>query len=369
MTAPGITPRAMELLGTLQDAWTWWRGEIAALLPDNVRRQLASGASVVVIDFGAETVSLRRFADGDERDITQLPRAGLDAGALRAALAPELAKPWFLRDCFVLRLPERVALTRNLSLPLAARRNIASLLEIELDRQSPLDRSEIYHDYRILRIDRQARRIDLVWRIVRRASVVTALELCRQAGIELAGVIFAGDEAAFDGGNFPVTPRASLLLRVREHLVTGMLVLILALLVAVIAGAYLRNQSAADAFSVRVNEARVAAHASLRLQHEIDASQKRSALLLAERRGLTTTRILAETTRVLPAGSWLTDFAYRNGEVHIHGYSNAASSLIALFDASPFFTSAEFQAPLVQAQDPGQEQFDLVFKIRKGARS
>jgi len=268
----------------------------------------------------------------------------------------------------VLRLPDRAALARTLSLPLAARRNIASLLEIELDRQSPLDRNEIYHDYRILRTDRQAKRIDVVWRIVRRASVAPALEMCRKAGIELAGVGFAGDQTRPDGGNFPVISRAALLLHVRERLIAGMIVLIVALLVAVTAGAYLRNAAAADAFSLGVSEARLAAHTSLRLQHEIDASQKRSALLLAERSRLTATRVLAETTRVLPAGSWLTNFTYRGGEVHLRGFSNAASSLIALFDASPLFTAAEFQAPLVQAQNPQQEQFDLVFKIRKGAR-
>ncbi len=358
----------MELLDTFHDAWKWWQGEIAALLPESVRRQFTSGVSVTVIDFGAETVRLQRFTNGGEMDLADLPRANLDAATLHAALAPEFAKPWFLRDSFVLRLPGRVALARNLSLPLAARRNIAGLLALELDRQSPLDRAEIYHDYRVLGIDRQARRVDVVWRIVRRASVAPALELCRKAGIELAGVIFDGDETTSDGGNFPVAPRASYLLRVREHLIAGMLVIIVALLVAITAGAYLRNQSAADAFSSRVDKARLAAHASLRLQHEIDASQKRSALLLSERHHLTTTRILAETTRVLPAGSWLTDFAVRGDEVHLQGYSNAASSLIALFDASPLFTSTEFQAPLVQAQNPDQERFDLAFKVRKGAR-
>lgn len=368
MTSPGITSRAAEVLDSLHDAWSWWRSEIVALLPDGVRRLLKSGTSVVVIDFGAEAVYLHRVADGTETLIAQLPRADLDAADLGAALAPEFAKPWFLRGSFVLRLPDKVALTRNLSLPLAARRNIASLLAIELDRQSPLDRAEIYHDYRVLGIDRQARRVDIVWRIVRRASVAPALELCRKAGIELAGVTFEGDQATPDGGNFPIARRALLLFRMRERLIAGMLVFIVALLVAVTAGAYLRNQSAADAFSGRVDEARVAAHASLHLQHEIDASQKRSALLLSERRHLTITRILAETTRVLPTGSWLTDFSSRDDEVHIQGYSNAASSLIALFDASPLFTSAEFRAPLVQAENPGQEQFDLVFKIRKGAR-
>jgi general secretion pathway protein L len=287
---------------------------------------------------------------------------------LRAALSDRLSQSWSLRDSFALRLPDATALRRDLPLPLAAQGNIASLLDLELERQSPLDRSEIYHDYRVLRIDRQARRIDVVWRMVRRESIAPALEICREAGIDLAVIAFIGDEMPADGGNFPVEARAALLLRLRRWLVRGLLMLILALLVAVAAGVYSRNQAAAGEFSARLDEARSAARPSLHLRHEIDAARTRSALLLKEKRRLSVTRMLAETTRLLPNGSYLTDFSYRDGEVRIRGYSNAASSLIGLFDASPLFSAAEFRAPLVQAQGPDQEQFDLAYKIRKGAR-
>jgi general secretion pathway protein L len=366
MSAKGTTSRAWLIAA--QTGWQRWRAEIAALIPAGLRDRLTSGGAVVAIDLEDNAVILRRFADGDVTEIARLPSAAFDAAHLRAALSPYLARPWFLRDSFALRLPDASALKRNLSLPLAARRNIASLLDIELERQSPVDQGEIYHDYRIARTDRPAGRIDIVWRMVRRKSVTPALEICRQAGIDLAVIAFTGDAAPSNGGNFPVEPRAALLLRLRHWLVRGLLLLILALLIAVAAGVYTRNQQALDDFSLRVDQARIAARASLQLQHEIDAARQRTALLLREKQGLSVTRLLAETTRLLPAGSWITGFSYQDGEVRLQGYSNAASSLIALFDASPLFTSAEFRAPLVQGQSPGQEQFDLALKIRKGAR-
>ncbi len=366
MSANGMKSRTA--LTALQAAWQQWRGEIAALVPAGLRSRLTGGVSIVAIDLDGDAVTVRRFSDDGVSEIARLARAEFDAAHLRRVLAPYLSKPWFLRDSFALRLPDAAALRRNLSLPLAARRNIASLLDIELERQSPVDRDEIYHDYRILRIDRTAGRIDLVWRMVRRKSVAPALEICRQAGVDLAVIAFTGDEAPADGGNFPVESGAALLLRLRHWLVRGLLMLILALVVALAAGAYSRNQQALDAFTVRVDQARLAARASLQLQHEIDAARQRTALLLREKQGLTVTRLLAETTRLLPSGSWITGFSYQDGEVHLQGYSNAASSLIALFDASPLFTAAEFRAPLVQGQSPGTEQFDLALKIRKGAR-
>ncbi len=348
------------------DWWRWWRDGLATALPDAARIGLEAGAAIVTIDLEDDGVVLRRFADGRASEIGRLPKAAFDAPALRAALAAQLARPRLLRDSFVLRLADRLALTRELSLPIAARRNIGSLLEIELERQSPVDRSEIYHDYRITKAG--AGRIDVVWRIVRRKSLAQALDICRQAGVDLAAVAFASDETLADGSDFPVDTGASLLLRLRRWIVRGLIALILVLLVAIAAGTYARSQDAAEAFAARVDQLRIAARGSLELEHAIAAAHSREALVLGEKQRPTITRLLAETTRVLPDGSWLTDFAYRDGDVRIQGYSNAASALIALFDASPLFTAAEFRAPLVQARSPGLQQFDLAFKLRPGAR-
>lgn len=365
MSAQGLSSRAAGLVESLQSAWHWWIGELALLVPQNIRDRLDSGVAIIAIDLETDAVTLRRFAGGTVSEIARLPRAGFDAASLRAALAPYLSRR--LRDSFALRLPDASALARSLSLPLAARRNIASMLDIELERQSPIDRAEIYHDYRILRIDRAAGRIDIVWRLVRRRGVDPALAICREAGIDLAVIAFIGDETPPDGGNFPVVPRAARLLRLRRQAVRGLLLAILLLLGAVTAGVYARNQDAADEFHARVDAARLMARPSLRLEHQIAGVRQRAQLLLAERQRPIVASLLAETTRILPDGSWLTDFTYRDGEVRIQGYSNAAPSLIALFDASPLFASAQFRAPLTQAQNREQEQFDLSFKLRKGA--
>lgn len=355
-------------LAAVQSAWHWWRDGIAALLPQSMRGRLAGDTPIVAIDMGGDAVRVRRFAKGRVAAIAEMPRTEFGAVRLRTALSNALAKPWFLKDSFALRLPLEAALTRTLSLPFAARRNIASLLDIELDRQSPLDRSEIYHDYRILNSDPRSGRIDIVWRIVRRSSVAPALDICRQAGVALAVVAFIDDDAPPDGGNFPVDARAAALLRLRRWLVPALAMLVLILCVAVTMGAYSRNQDALDAYTARVDQMRLAARGALHLEHEIAATRAHTAFLLREKRRPTVTQILAETTRRLPDSSWITDFAYHDGEVRVRGSSNVASSLLALFDASDLFTAAQFGAPLTQSQDPTQEKFDLTFDVRAGGR-
>jgi general secretion pathway protein L len=368
MSAPGLKSRLFELRARLHAGWRWWRDEMLALLPAGLRDALAPNDPVIAIDLQTDIVIIRRFADGGEREIARLPRASFDAASLRAVLAPALAKPWFLRDAFALRLADTMGLWRNLALPLAARRNVANVLELELERQSPLDRDEVYHDYKILTVDRQAGRIALVWRIARRKPVDAVLEICRQAGIELAVIAFVGDDRPPDGGNFPVAARASALMRLRRWLIPALAMLVLALSVAVLAGAYSRNQQAADALAARVDQARGAARVSLHLQHDIVAARQHAVFLLRQKQSLTVATLLADTTAILPDGSWLTELEYRDGEVRIAGLSNSAAALIALFDASPLFTDAQFRAPLVQAPGAGLERFDMSFKIRKGAR-
>ncbi len=368
MSAEGIRPRLSQWFANLSANWRWWRGAVASALPEGLRDQFAGGASVISIDLEDQTVVLRRFAGGSVTEIARLPRATFNAATLHAALSPYNSRNWFSRDSFALRLPNAAALKRDIALPLAAHGNIGNLLYIELERQSPVDRSLVYHDYSIQRIDRRDGRMDILWRIIRRDTVTEPLEICRQAGISIAVIAFVGDERPADGGNLPVDQGAAWSLWLRRRMAVGLLLLIVLLVAAIAFGAYARNQEATQAFSVRVDIARIAARASLHLEHEIAATRDRAVWFVREKQTMSVSRVLAETTRILPQGTWLTNFSWRNGEVHIQGVSDKASSLIALIDASPFFTGAEFGAPLVQAQGPERDRFDLTFKIRKGVR-
>jgi general secretion pathway protein L len=368
MSAQGLRDRWAEARATLHAGWRWWAGEIAAMMPDRLRGALSPGDPVIAIDVEDKDTIVRRFADRGEQEIARLKRADFTPEKLRAVLHPYLSKAWFLRDSFALRIGDSTALWRNLSLPLAARRNIASLLNHELERQSPIDRGAVYHDYKIVGVDRAAGRLDLVWRIVRRNPVDAALETCRQAGVAIAVVAFIGDEMPPDGGNFPVDARASALMRLRKWLVPALMALVLVLAAAALSLAYSREQLAADALAAQVDQARVDARITAHLRRDIDGAQQFTAFLVGQKKSVMTSSLLAETTRLLPDGSWLTDLDYRDGEVRIQGLSNSAASLIAIFDASPLFTDAEFRSPLTQAQGPGLERFDLSFKIRNGAR-
>ncbi|HEY1707119.1 MAG TPA: PilN domain-containing protein [Rhizomicrobium sp.] len=366
MSDVGLKSRWLGLRALVHAGWQWWREQILAEVPDGIRSVLIPDDPVIAIELRDDAVVIRRIDGGRSSEIAELPRTPLDAAALHDTLAPFLARPWFLRESFALHFPETFALWKTVSLPLAARRNVHDVLDLEIDRQSPLGRDEVYFDYTVIRTDWQTALIEVRWRIARRKAVDETVEICRKAGISLAGIGFAGDEAPADGTTFPIEPRASALLRLRRWLTPGLAMLVVLLAIAVTADAYSRNRQAADMLASTVEQTRVQARGSAQLQRRIADARQQAIFLVRQKQNVMITRLLAEVTRILPKGSWLTELQYRDGEVRVVGLSNSAASLIAAFDASPLFSDAQFRAPLVQSQD-GADQFDLSFKLRQRA--
>ena len=355
-----------EIRYGLGSAWRWWTGELATCVPTGLRRLFADNNPVVAIDLGEGEVMLRRFADGGETTLARIPRSGFNAETLKQALASQLSGPKLLRDVFALRIPDDMALERHLQIPASAQRKLAAVLGYEIERQSPVDEKDVYYDYHAQRSG--AKELDVTLRIVRRAPVDEAVAMCRAAGIELAAVAFTSDAAPAEGGTFPIDAPAKRLMTMRRRLVPALLALIALLLIGVLAGYYLRNEAAAEELSGRVAIAQSQSSGIVALRREIEGTRARATLLAQRKHGEMLIGLIAEVTRVLPSQSWLTELQVRDGEVRVQGYSNAAASLISLFDASPLFTDAQFRAPLMQGSAPGQERFDLSFKL-KGARS
>ncbi|HUD52832.1 PilN domain-containing protein, partial [Parvibaculum sp.] len=101
------------------------------------------------------------------------------------------------------------------------------------------------------------------------------------------------------------------------------------------------------------------------LKRDVSDARARMAFLGEAKKSPLLVGILAEVTNILLDGTWLFEFQLNGKEVRIRGYSPEASKLIALFDAAPQFTNAQFRSPLVQGQSKELERFDLSFDIRE----
>src|SRR3569832_1386562 len=210
MDGAALRPDAwVERIG---DGWRWWTGELAALVP--VRLREASGNDAILIGVQEHELVVSRRTGSHEYLIARVPRDDFTARTLRLSVPEQRG---LLADPVILQLPPDQALSRTLTLPAGARRNLGDILKHEIARHSPIGADDIYYDYRVLGRDGDALSVGL--RIVRRDAVDAMVQLCRDAGIALAGIAFADDTAPTAGSTFPADATAARQLRLRPRLV------------------------------------------------------------------------------------------------------------------------------------------------------
>lgn len=353
------------LFERLRSGWRWWVETLAGMLPQGLRDAFADRGDGIVIEAGPAELQVVRRGSRHETVVARIPR---DEFAVRT-LALSVPKPTGIAtltgDPVILELPAGSALVRPLRLPRAARRNLDGILRHEVGRQSPIGTGDIYYDYRVGGGDGEA--IDLDLRIIRRDAVDDSLALCRDAGIAISRVAFAGDDAAADGGTFPSDAAAVRRWTLRRRLVPALAGLVVALGFGFLASLYLRGAAEASDLADRIDAARTRAVVVERLQHKLDAATRQAAFLAHQKQDPASVAVLATVARILPDDTWLYQFELNGSEVRLHGFSAQAPALIGLFDASPFFSDAEFRAPLMQGPTATLQRFDLSFKLRRGA--
>lgn len=343
----------------VQDGWRWWIGELAAMLPMRLRDAFAAGSDVILITARETELVVSRRTGADDYMIARVPRDDFAARTLRLSV-PSGKGP--LADPIILQLPPEQALSRTLTLPRGAQRNLGNILRHEIARHSPIGTEDIYYDYRVLGRDETAINVGL--RIVRRDAVDPLVQLLRDAGVALSAVAFADDTAAAAGATFPVDAASAQRLRLRPRIIPALAGLVLLLAFGLVGAAYLRGQATADDLSARVDAARARAGVVERLQRQLDAANRQAAFLAQQKANPLAVAILAKVTRLLPDDAWLYQFEINQDEVRLHGFSSSAASLIALFDASPDFHDAEMRSPLMQGPNNTTQRFDIAFKVR-----
>lgn len=229
----------------------------------------------------------------------------------------------------------------------------------EIERLSPLRPQTIYYDLRIEERDQTRHKVTLEIRMTHREPLDQALIWCRQHGLH-------PDRLELEDSRFlPTTanlPRQKL---IRLDVLLTVSTILLA--IGVVLGAPWREQRELDALSAQMTELRIEAHRIDQLRDELKRRQDMAVFLPKRRSEPLSSTVLAEVARVLPDHTWLFQMELNGNNVRLRGYSASASSLIALFEASPLLSNAQFRAPLTPGLQPGQERFDISVEVREAA--
>lgn len=343
---------ATPMLSRVRDFWTWWSGEIYAILPENLRDAIAQRRQKLFLETQGEQLQLSLGSWGSQREILQI-----------SLTAPADASERLPRDAqqIVLLMPESKVLTRSLTLPLAAEENLREVLGFEMDQHTPFQATRVYYDSIVTKrdVERQELRVDLVYSP--RSDVDTLLEAISKYDLNV-DVVTSRDR---DGSNLsainllPQELRRSR--RVGIHRVNVALAALCTLLLAVaIVLPIVQKNQALVLLDEQVKAAAAEARDGNELRRDLEKMADASRFLFEKKRSeLMAVQLVDEVSKILPDHTWVTRLDISTTEMQIQGQSEASASLIALIEASPLFENVSFRSPVVQVPGTDEDRFHL----------
>jgi general secretion pathway protein L len=270
------------------------------------------------------------------------------------------------REPVTVCLSGELGLRRIISLPLAARDDLAQLLRFEMDRLTPFRAEEVYFAQRVVDTDMPNRRIMVELAVAPRSIVEHALKTARTVGAVVAGVELG---TARPDGQEPLNllPQEAGDAAGERRLIRALILLALILAIVAVAMPLQRQRSKLAALTDQVAVTRVEAEQSHALREQLDQLTQTGNFLLAEKgRRPMATEVLADLTRLVPDQAYLAQLILQGGEVQLHGWAVTASDLISLLDQSPLFRAPQFRAPVTQEGSDGTERFHLSVELAEG---
>jgi general secretion pathway protein L len=343
----------------LREFFNWWFEQLADLLPAFLRRSppIAADATVIApvgpVARGIDAVAVGQRRNGRE---TSLGRFALGSTGV-AALPHAGGRPT------VLRLGEGDVLSKTITLPLAAERELEQVLAFEMDRETPFRAEELYWSYRIAEIDRQNERLLVRLQLVPKASLAPLLGALEQVGIVPERVeVTDGPDA---GACLPLVAKQNGARSVAgRFVVRSAAICCAALASAVVVTPFVRQSSALAALDRQIANGRAAAAEAAHLRQEIDELSRSADLIRNERQKVgQPLEILAAVTRVVPDDSYLTELELLQRKLTVSGRSAAAARLIGAFAADSEFRNPAFAAPVTRIEALRQEIFTIVAEV------
>ena len=367
---PKSLARRLRLLGF----GAWWRRELAAAMPERLRRAFARRRARPVLAFDGSRATLWQASPSNgEMRMVAVADIGLYADAQsveaagRAALAPLIGANR-AAPRIVVALSPRASLRKTLTLPMALEEHLHQSLAYDLDRHTPFKPEELYFDAVVVDRDsvHNALRVDLA--AARRALVDTVVQQAESFGARVASVTV--DPPAIASASrinlLPEDRRDATPGWARWQIVLPAVLLAIGVLTALILPIW-QKRTEAIALNELSEQARDRAGVSDRLRTELDQRVGDYNFALERKYAFPgIVQVLDDITRILPDDTWLTQLEIHTmrgkdaqREVTLRGESANAGRLVSLLEDSKLFTQAAPRSPTTKIQPGPGEIFDV----------
>ena len=336
-------------------ALRWWRDGLLGWLPLGVRRWLVGSAQRLVITVDDPDYVLACEEAGQMQRVERLDRASLDWSRVAAWFRTEKSRH------LVLRFPAAQALTRVLSLPLAAEKNLRQVAGFEMDRLTPFTAAQVYYDVTVLERQPAQRRLRVELTTLPRVAVDPVLTQLRQRGLPPDTLDVTGGRPGLNLLPPDQRPRRD---RWGWRLRTGVMMISLLLIAAAAVLPIWQQRLLVIGTMDKVAQIQKSASQTLTLRDQLDQVLATSRVL-AQKKQTVPPRVdlLRELTTILPDDTWVERLQINGDTLQIIGQSAKASALVGIVESSRLFNSAGFLSPVNTDPRTGKERFVLGARI------
>ena len=342
----------------------WWKRELAFLVPEKIKQLVNDKQGFIIVRPEGNQFVLTYLHDGQVE-----PLATLDRGNKDLTLQGLYEKDERLTKAnVILRLTGQDAIQKELSLPAAAKGNLYQVVAYELDRYTPFKAEQVY--FAVKRLDgvNEPGQIRVMLILTTREVLEGLYEDLQTMGLS---PLFADYEGSANNLE-PLDYTYNLLretLRQKTvkapHLIYWALITLTCLLLAtVIAMPIWFEYQTVKSLQLKTDSLEKDAKKVKALQKDIDAEIDETRQLIEEKNATPKVLEVFNTlSSLIKDDTWLSYAQYSDGHLQIQGESPAASTLIAVLEASELFVNARFASPVTQDSINKLERFQITVDV------
>lgn len=337
----------------LREFFSWWGGELAALLPDSVVSLFQNGLPLR-LHYTDETIRLVNHGKTGE-EVHQNFQGGIDFDDPEQLRILDGASE--IRLC----LEKKKYLIKKVTLPIETEENLREVLSFEMDRQTPFTPDQVYYDYLINERDKQARTLDVSLILAPIEQLNYALDLLQRHAIHLNAISPCEEDiGAFNRVNLLPTEQRRKPQKAYRLVNYALLLIFFLLLLGNLVLPIWQKANYAQFLEMQTGEFKQQSTEAVALRDKLKRAELENRFLESKKHNaLQLTQIINELSLVIPDDTWISNFELRDDVVHLHGLSVAAAALIPIIDASPLFRNVSFRSPVTQNRQNNTERFHI----------
>lgn len=344
----------------------WWKRELSFLVPEKIKQLVNDNQGFIIICPEGSQLVLTYANDGQTE-----PLATLDRSARDFTFQDLYGKDERLANAnIILRLTGQDAIQKEISLPAAAKENLNQVVAYELDRYTPFKAEQVYFAVKVLDGANEPEQIRVMLILTTREVLDGLYEDIKTIGFTPLLADYEGSpnnlEQLYDNYNLLPERLRPKTAKVPRLIHTALIALTCLLLASAIALPFLFEYQTVKALQLKTDSLEKDAKKVKALQKDIDAVIDETRQLIKEKNKTPDViEILNTLSSLIKDDTWLSYAQYSDGHLQIQGESPAASTLIAVLEASELFANARFASPVTQDSTSKLERFQITVDVAK----